>query len=349
LRKLNYVAFILILGLFACKSKKKPTDKFNANAPVTVDIAIAAAQVVDKVIEVNGSVVASEFVDIRPESDGRIVFLQIPEDKMVAAGTVLAKLNDADLQAQMQKIKVQLALATINEQRNYKLVQAKGINQSDYDISLQQVNSLKADIAYTQSIIDKTVIKAPFSGQMGLKQVSLGAYISTATTITTLQKMDQLKVDFTLPEIYQNYIKVGKKVTVESIANPGVKMSATIAAIEPQIIATSRNIKVRANLQGKLMPGAYTKVFLGENQQKPSILVPSNIIIPDSKVKQLILVKNGKAKFVNVETGYRTASGVEITSGIQIGDSLIVAGMLFVRDGSDLKIGKTLPLVDIIK
>ena len=349
MRKLNYVAFILILGLFACKGKTKPTDKFNPNAPVSVDIAIAASQVINKVIEVNGSVVASEFVDIRPETNGRIVFLQIPEGKMVTVGTVLAKLNDADLQAQMQKIKVQLALATITEQRNYKLVQAKGINQSDYDISLQQVNSLKADMAYTQSLIDKTVIKAPFAGQMGLKQVSLGAYISTATTVVTLQKVDQLKVDFTLPEIYQNYIKVGKKVTVESIANPGVKMSATIDAIEPQIIASSRNIKVRANLQGKLIPGAFTKVFLGEHQQKPSILVPSNIIIPDSKVKQLVVVKNGKAKFVNVETGYRTASGVEITSGIQVGDSLIVAGMLFVRDGSDLKIGKTLPLVDIIK
>ena len=349
MRKLNYVAFILMLGLFACKEKSKPTDKFNVNAPVSVDIAIAATQVVDKVIEVNGSVVASEFVDIRPESNGRIVFLQIPEGKMVTAGTVLAKLNDADLQAQMQKIKVQLALAIINEQRNYKLLEAKGINQSDYDISLQQVNSLKADIAYTQSLIDKTVIKAPFAGQMGLKQVSLGAYISTATTIVSLQKVDQLKVDFTLPEIYQNYIKVGKKVTVESIANPGVKMNATIAAIEPQIIATSRNIKVRANLQGKLLPGAYTKVFLGENQQKPSILVPSNIIIPDSKVKQLVVVREGKAKFISVETGYRTASAVEITAGVKLGDSLVVAGMLFVRDGSDLKIGKTLPLVEIIK
>jgi membrane fusion protein (multidrug efflux system) len=343
------IAFILILGLIACKEKTKPTDKFNANAPVSVDIAIAAAQIVDKVIEVNGSVVASEFVDIRPESNGRIVFLQIPEGKMVTAGTVLAKLNDADLQAQMQKIKVQLALATINEQRNYKLVQAKGINQSDYDISLQQVNILKADIVYTQSLIDKTVIKAPFTGQMGLKQVSLGAYISTATTIVSLQKVDQLNVDFTLPEIYQNYIKVGKNVSIESIANPGVKMIATIAAIEPQIIATSRNIKVRANLKGKLLPGAYTKVFLGENQQKPSILVPTNIIIPDSKVKQLVVVREGKAKFINVETGYRTASAVEITAGVKVGDSLVVAGMLFVRDGSDLKIGKTLPLAEIIK
>lgn len=343
------IALILMLGLFACKEKTKPTDKFNASAPVSVDIAIAATQVIDKVIEVNGSVVASEFVDIRPETNGRIVFLQIPEGKMVAVGTVLAKLNDADLQAQMQKIKVQLTLANINEQRNSKLLQAKGINQSDYDISLQQVNSLKADIDYTQSLIDKTVIKAPFAGQMGLKQVSLGAYITTGSTIVTLQKMDQLKIDFTLPEVYQNYIKVGKQVTVESIASPGVKMNATVAAIEPQIIATSRNIKVRANLQGKLIPGAYTKVFLGENQQKPSILVPSNVIIPDSKMKQIVVVKNGKAKFTSVETGYRTATAVEITSGIQVGDSIIVAGMLFVRDGNDLKIGKTLPLADIIK
>lgn len=349
LRNLNNFAFILVLGLFACKEKTKSTEKFNPNAPVAVDIAIASAQIIDKVIEVNGSVVASEFVDIRPETNGRIVYLQIPEGKVVAAGTVLAKLNDADLQAQLQKIKVQLELATINEQRNKKLVLAKGINQSDYDISLQQVNSLKADMAYTQSLIDKTIIKAPFTGQLGLKQVSLGAYTTTATTIATLQKVDQLKVDFTLPEVYQNYIKVGKKLIIESIANPGVKMNATIAAIEPQIIATTRNIKVRANLQGKLMPGAYTKVFLGENQQKPSIMVPSNVIIPDSKVKQLVVVKNGKAKFVNVETGYRTASAVEITSGVQLGDSLIVAGMLFVRDGSDLKIGKTLPLADIIK
>jgi len=203
------IAFILILGLIACKEKTKPTDKFNANAPVSVDIAIAAAQIVDKVIEVNGSVVASEFVDIRPESNGRIVFLQIPEGKMVTAGTVLAKLNDADLQAQMQKIKVQLALANINEQRNYKLLEAKGINQSDYDISLQQVNSLKADIAYTQSLIDKTVIKAPFAGQMGLKQVSLGAYISTASTIVTLQKVDQhesrLYLTRNLSKLYQGW------------------------------------------------------------------------------------------------------------------------------------------------
>jgi len=126
-------------------------------------------QKVDKQIEVNGTVLANDFVELHPETNGRITFLQIPEGKMVKAGTVLAKLNDADLQAQLEKFKVQLELANINEQRNKQLLSARGINQSDYDLSLQQVRSLKADMAYTQSLIDKTVVKAPFDVSDGLK------------------------------------------------------------------------------------------------------------------------------------------------------------------------------------
>ena len=349
MRNINWMAFTATILLVACSEKPKSVDKFNPNAAVSVDIAIAETQIVDKTIEVNGSVQANDYIDVRPEANGRVVFLQIPEGKLVTAGTVLAKLNDADLQAQLEKIKVQLELANINEQRNRQLLNVKGINQSDYDISLQQVKSFKADMAYTQSLIDKTIVKAPFTGQLGLRQVSLGAFINNTTTIVTLQKVDQLKVDFTLPEVYQSFIKVGKKVKIESIGNEAAKLSATVSAIEPQIIATSRNIKVRATLQGKLLPGSYVKVLLGENIQKPSIMVPTNVIIPDSKVKQVVLVKGGVSKFVDVETGYRTPTAVEITKGIQPGDSVIVAGMLFVRQGNKIKVGKTLKIVDITK
>ena len=339
-------ASILILG---CSEKPKTVEKFNPNAPVSVDIAIVENQTIDKLVEVNGSVLANDYIDLHPESNGRIVFLQIPEGKLVKAGTILAKLNDADLQAQLEKIKVQLELATINEQRNKQLLNVKGINQSDYDISLQQVKSLKADIAYTQSLIDKTIVKAPFTGQVGLRQVSLGAYINTTSTIASLQKVDQLKVDFTLPEVYQSFIKVGKKIKVESIGATSSSIAATVIAIEPQIISSTRNIKVRATLHGKLLPGSYVKVLLGENIQKPSILVPANVIIPDSKNKQVVVVKDGLAKFVDVQTGYRTTSSVEITSGLKVGDSVIVAGMLFVRQGNNLKVGKTIKLAEITK
>jgi membrane fusion protein (multidrug efflux system) len=343
---LAIACFFLATG---CKEKPKAFDKFNSNAPVSVDVAIAANQQVDKVVEVNGSVAAKDFVELRPEINGRVVFLQIPEGKQVQAGTVLAKLNDADLQAQLEKIKVQLELATINEQRNLQLLKVKGINQSDYDISLQQVKSSKADLSYTQSLIDKTIIKAPFTGQLGLRQISLGAFINTTTTIATLQKTDHLNIDFTLPEIYGAYVKVGKRVKLEGISESKQKLTATIIAIEPQIIATTRNIKVRATLQGKMSPGAYVKVYLSDNLQKPSILVPANVLIPESKNKQIVLVKNGVAHLVEVQTGYRSATSVEITKGVNVGDTVVVAGMLFVRDGNKIKIGKTLSILDIAK
>ena len=338
-----------MMSAIGCKEKSKAFDKFNPNAPVFVDVAIAATQLVDKSVEVNGSVLASESIELRPETNGRITYLQIPEGKLVQAGTILAKINDADLQAQLEKIKVQLELATINEQRNLQLLKVKGINQSDYDISLQQVKSLKADITFVQSQIDKTIIKAPFTGLLGLRQISLGAFINNATTIASLQKVDQLKVDFTLPEVYQGFIKVGKKVKIESIGGGDAKLTATVIAIEPQIISSTRNIKVRAVLQGKLLPGSYVKVMLGENTQKPTILVPANVVIPDSRSKQITIVEGGIAKLIDVETGYRTTSSVEITKGLKVGDSIIVSGMLFVRQGSNVKVIKTVKLADITK
>jgi len=288
LRKSYILAIALIITVISCKEKSKKTEKFNPNAPISVDVAVAANQLVEKLVEANGSVLANDFVEIRPEVNGRLVFLQIPEGKIVQAGTVLARINDAE-----------------------------------------------------------TVIKAPFTGQLGLRQVSVGAFINNATTIATIQKVDQLKVDFTIPEAYQDYVKVGKKIKVVGIGENASTLSAVIIAIEPQIVATTRNIRVRASLQGKMLPGAYTKVYLGENKQAPSIMVPTNIIIPDSKVKQIVVVRNGQAKFIPVQTGYRTATAVEITSGLTIGDSIVVAGMLFLREGSELKIGKTLSIQEI--
>lgn len=349
MRKINILAIVASFLVVGCENKIKPVDKFNPNTPVSVDIAIVETQTIDKIVEANGSAQATDYIDIHPETSGRLVYLQIPEGKMVKAGTVLAKMNDADLQAQLEKIKVQLELANINEQRNKQLLNVKGINQSDYDISLQQVKSYKADILYTQSLIDKTIVKAPFDGQLGLRQVSVGAFINTTTTIASLQKIDQLKVDFTLPEVYQTFVKVGKKVKVMSIGEQNLKLTATVVAIEPQIIASTRNIKVRATLQGKLLPGSYVKVLLDENQKIPTILVPANVIIPESRSKQLVIVQNGAAKYVDVESGYRTTSSVEITKGLKVGDTVIVAGMLFVRPGSTVKIGKTLKLTEITK
>jgi membrane fusion protein (multidrug efflux system) len=350
LRKLSFIALTGLLFVFGCKEKSKGPDKFDPNAPVTVDITVIENQQVQKLIEVNGSVLSNDYVELHPETSGRVTFIQIAEGKVVPAGTVLVKLNDADLQAQLEKIKVQLELAQITEQRNKQLLNVRGINQSDYDISLQQVKSYKADLAYTQSLIDKTVIKAPFTGMLGLRQISLGAFINTTTTVATLQKVDNLKIDFTVPELYKNLVKVGTKVKIETVGAEKNKIEATIAAIEPQIIASSRNLKVRATVKANLLPGTFTKVYLSENAKNAhSIMVPSSVVIPDSKSKQVVVFRKGVAAFVNIETGYRTKTAVEITKGLEVGDSLVVAGMSFVRQDNKLKVGKVFSNAEIIK
>lgn len=349
MRKILIIVLGSVFAITSCKEKTKGPDKFDPNAAVAVDITIATTQKVEKLIEVNGTVLSKDYVELRPESNGRVTYLQVPEGKLIQKGTIIAKLNDADLQAQLSKAKVQLELAIINEQRNKQLIAIKGINQSDYDVSLQQVKSIQADINYTQSLIDKTIVKAPFTGQIGLRQVSVGAFINTTTTIATLQNIGNLIVDFTIPEVYASYVAVGKKVDIITTSKEASKMIGTITAIEPQINTASRNLKVRTSFSGKILPGAYAKVFLAESNTKPIIMLPSNVIIPDSKSKQLVVVRNGVAKFINVETGYRTQTAVEITNGLNVGDSVIVAGMLFVKDGAKLKIGKTLANIDITK
>lgn len=339
----KYYLFITILAaLVACKGKKEEQDKGSAKpagSPALVDVLIAVPEVLSNTLEANGTVVAQEWVELRPEVPGRLTYLQVPEGTVVSQGTVIARINDADLQAQMNKTRVLLDLAQKTEARIAKLIAVGGINQADYDAALNQVNSLKADLSYTQSLVDKTVVKAPYTGLLGLRQVSPGAYVSPSTVIATLQQVEKMKVDFTVPEKYAGQIRKGAPVEVQTDLSRPDRHAAIIIATEPQINSVSRNLKVRAVLQGtKPQPGSFVKVYLTRRQDQPSILVPTNSIIPDDKNKQVILVKEGKAMFTNVTTGIRTEDMVEVLSGIKKGDSVVVTGVLFCRPKSPVKI-----------
>ncbi|MGI8951165.1 MAG: efflux RND transporter periplasmic adaptor subunit [Chitinophagaceae bacterium] len=339
----NFSSFIKI-GLvfcvlfFSCKSKKDPPLKKD-NAPVIVDVIVAQPTTIKNTLEANGTVVANEYVELHPEISGRITYLNVPEGSYIQQGTLLARINDADLRATLNKSQVALDLAQQTEQRLRTLLNIKGVNQADYDAALNQVNSIKSDIEYTQAQIDKTYIKAPFSGVIGLRQVSIGAYVNPADIIATIQQMSKIKVDFTLPEEYGNIIKKGAAVDVQVDAANQQKTKAIIVATEPAADINTRNIKVRAILQsGKPNAGAFVKVFINAGENSKAILVPTNALILGDIHDQLIVVKNGKANFVNVQTGVRQASNVEITKGVNAGDSVVITGVLFARPKSNLKV-----------
>jgi len=337
-------SFVLLclLSFSSCKEKADAAgnkSRSQTGQPTIVDVIVAVPHSIENKIEANGSVVANEYVELHPEISGRIVYLNVPEGAHVAKGTVIARINDADLQATLEKSKVQLDLYKKTEERERKLLDINGINEADYDIAVNNVNSTKADIDYTQAQLDKTIIRAPFDGVVGLRQVSPGAYITPANIIATVQQLDKIKVDFTVPEQYTSVIKKGGLVDIQIDAVSNTHRKGLIVATEPQINLSSRNLKVRALLQeGQGHPGAFVKVFVDAGVDKKAIMVPTNCIIPEDRNNQVIIVKEGKAQLVNVTTGIREANNIEITRGLKPGDTVVVTGVLFARPKSPVTI-----------
>lgn len=330
------IPIIILIALNSCNDNNKEQNSKKKNMPVPVDIIIAGNQEFPSSIEVNGSVLSEEMIELHAEVSGRLTYLNIPDGAEVSEGTILAKINDADLQAQLQQQKVQLDLAKKTEERMKKLLAVNGVDQATYDASLNQMNLLEANIKVINAQIDKTIIKAPFAGRLGLRIVSEGAFVTPSTILGTLQQTNKVKIDFTVPETYEDLLVIGKAVSIRTSASKE-NLNAIISAIEPQINTSTRNIKVRAKLEsGSLIPGAFVKVIL-DNKVK-GIVVPTNVIIPDAFSNQLVIIKKGNVVFRNVETGIRTANIVEITKGIEVGDSIIVSGVLFVRPNSKIKI-----------
>lgn len=348
-RVLELYLLSLLLMLAQCNSKSTKKDTPKEAPPVLVDIIIAAKQPVSNVIEVNGTVIANEYVELRSEVSGRLTYLNLAEGRPVAQGTVIARVNDADLRAQIGKSKVQLDLAEKTVERYKQLLDINGLNQADYDAAVNTVNGLKADIAYTQALIDKTIVRAPFKGIAGLRQVSPGAYITPSSIIATLQQTEQVKIDFTVPDIYADVIKNGVVLDVELDALTKKRSKAVIVATEPGANTNTRNLKVRALLKNATVnPGAFVKVFIDAGKERSSVKVPTNCIIPDDRNNQVVLVKNGLASFANIQTGVREANSVEVISGINPGDSVVVTGVLFARPKSKLKVRSVKKQEDIM-
>jgi len=273
---------------------------------------------------------------------GRIVQLNVAEGKYVGKGTVLAKLYDGDLRAQLNKVQVQLALAEKTEERQAQLLKIQGISQQDYEISLLQVNSLKADIGILQTSISKTVVRAPFSGKLGLKNISPGAYVSPASVIAVINQTDRLKLDFSVPEKYIDQIRMGQLVTF-TFEGSKKQLGAKVIATESNITENTRSLTVRASVMGQepgLLPGSFAKVQLSFDPDPNALLIPTQAILPQARGKKVILYKGGTAVFTDVTTGIRDSAKVQITDGLKAGDTVVVTGLLSVRPEGKIQIGR---------
>ncbi len=346
--ELKYLSLIVCAGamLFAtaCKEEKESNagsmggGQKPAGPPPVFDAVVAGSFAIDRIVSAPGTILPNENTELQSEISGRVVAINFKEGSNVAKGTLLVKLFDGDLQAQLKKLEVQLKVAEATERRQKELLAINGTSQQDYDLATLNVSNIKADMELLRVNISKTEIRAPFDGRLGLRNISLGAYISPATIITNIAQVNTVKVEFAVPEKYAAEMQPGKSVRLSSLSS-NTNYTATILAAQNSIAAETRNLIVRAVVNGgkSLSPGSFVEVGIDVGNRQPAIMVPTQSVIPSTRNKSVIVSENGKAVFRVVETGYRDSARIEILSGISSGDTVITNGLLTIKPGMPLK------------
>ena len=339
-------AILLIFFLSSCDSKTKKIDPPKSGSRPSTPPALSVEgylihpSVLHSSIEVAGTLMPFEETEIHPEVSGKVTYLSIREGAHVTKGTLLARLFDGDLQAQLQKLKVQLQVAQKTQERQAELLKIGGISQQDYDLSALDVSSIKADIQVLEASIDKTIIRAPFDGKIGFKNISIGAFITPATIITTIRQDSKLKLEFSVPEKFTSKVKLGNVIffTTESSSK---RYQAKIFATESGITQENRSLKVHAvveNIDKNITAGSFAKVAFDMGDNIDAIMVPTEAIIPEARDKKVITYNGGIASFKVVTTGTRDSAKVEILSGLSIGDTVITTGLLSIQPGSKINL-----------
>ena len=338
------VGMVLLFIISSCGSKSKQDTTVNSKAAVNGALQAEAYIITPTVLNANilvaGSLLPFEETEIHPEVSGKVVKVSITEGAFVKRGTLLAKLFDGDLQAQLNKLNVQLKIAHKTQERQQELLKIGGISQQDYDLSLLNVSTIQADMQILKADINKTVIRAPFDGKIGFKNISNGAYITPATIITTIRQVNRLKLEFSVPEKYSNVVKVGNLIsfTTETTSK---KYSAKIIATESGITQENRSLKVLAvveHVDKNITSGGFANVEFNLGDNAEAVMIPTQAIIPQARDKKVIVYKNGVADFNTVVTGIRDSAKVEILSGLTIGDTVITTGLLAIKPGSKVQI-----------
>jgi membrane fusion protein, multidrug efflux system len=287
-------------------------------------------------LQVTGTILPNESVNLRSEISGLVTRINFKEGQYVSKGTPLVYLNDDELQAQYQRLQYTQKLFETQENRQKQLLAREAISQEEYDIVLNQFNTAISDIKLVEAQLTKTVIRAPFNGTLGLRQISEGSVIGTNDVIVNVVNIDPIKIEFSIPERYANLVTVGSPVyfTNESSTE---EVEGTVYAFEPQVDVATRTLKLRAqspNKSGRFLPGMFVKIRFILGVTEDALLVPAESVIPElSGYKVIVVGEGGKAEERIIQVGIRTDTQVQVLSGLNEGDLVLTTGVMQVRQG----------------
>jgi membrane fusion protein (multidrug efflux system) len=344
--KVKYIVYIIIVILvggavayrFGKNKSQKPASGGKGPggpaAVLNVNGIITKTESFSNSLSIAGTIEANEQVDIRSEISGLVTSIQFTEGTSVSKGKVLIKINDLELQAQLSQALTKQKLAQETEYRAGMLLEKEAISKEEYDVALAELRSLQSQTQLIRAQLAKTLVRAPFSGKIGLRTISAGEYITPSSNIARLVSTDPVKILFSIPEKYAGSIKLNTKISF-TVAGSKNSYTGTVYAIEPGINISTRTLQLKAkaaNSNGELLPGSFAKIDLPLSNVNDAILIPTQSIIPVLMGKKVFISSNGKAKEVMVETGTRTEQSVLITSGLSVGDTVLTTGIMSLKN-----------------
>jgi membrane fusion protein (multidrug efflux system) len=312
-----------------------------AGAPVAVEAVKVVTAQLPQTITAVGSLRSDESVTLRPESAGRINAITFQEGQRVAKGAPLVRLDPAIPQAEVQQAKANLTLAKQKFDRAVDLAQRNFISGQARDEAENNLKVAEASLQLAEAKLAKTDIRAPFSGVIGLRIVSVGDYVKEGADLVNLEAIDPLKVDFRVPETYLRQVQVGQAVEVTLDALPGKAYDGKIVALNPLIDAAGRSIVIRAQVRNQdtaLRPGMFARVKLITRAERDALVVPEEALVPQGTEQYVFRVADGKVARIRVETGQRRDGKVEIVNGVTRDDVVVTAGQLKLRDGVTVRV-----------
>ena len=282
-----------------------------------------------------GTIRADEQISIRSEISGILEEIHFIEGSQVDRNQLLVQIEDSELVAARDRSRHRVELAHLREQRQRDLLAQGLTSQENYDLALSQFSVLQAELRLAELQLEKTQIRAPFRGIVGLRSVSRGAALTPQTQIATLQKIDMVKVEFAVPETYASQVHVGDTVSFR-VKGSSRDYQGQIYAYEPNVDRETRSLRARArcaNTDGELLPGTFADVELAVREIKDALTVPALAVIPEMGSKKIFVLEEGHAVPRLVETGVRTESEVQITRGLAPNERVIVSAIQQLSSG----------------
>ncbi|OSZ78024.1 hypothetical protein CAP35_07070 [Chitinophagaceae bacterium IBVUCB1] len=339
----NLILLLSVLLYSSCSTDSKESSTASTLPSIPVDVSIIKKEKIDAIESISGTILPAQEVEIASEVTKRIISINFKDGASVSSGQLLYKLDDRDIRAKLHKVQAELSIAALNEHRLAELLKTESVRLEEYEAAKAKYDVYTAEKEMLLAELEKTEIRAPFSGRVGISKVHKGAIVQPGKGLVTISNAHTAKIEFSVPEMYLNAVKSNSKISFE-IEGSNKIFQANIIAREASLNKDNRSITIQAitsNTQGMLSGGMSAKVHFNKLGIAEGIAIPTEALMPSGNGYSIFLVKSMKAKIFQVELLSRNEKTAVIKSGLNEGDTVIVSNLLRISDNASVNIVST--------